>query len=90
MLGTSTISVQGVDRLHGAKHRIIADRIEAGTYLIAGAITGGKLLLTDCITAHLTALVEKLRQAGVEIVEKDSYTIQVSASGRPEFCGHYH
>ena len=80
--GTSTINVRGVDRLHGAKHRIIADRIEAGTYLIAGAITGGKLLLTDCITAHQTALINKLRQAGVEIIEKDPSAIQVRSTGR--------
>jgi UDP-N-acetylglucosamine 1-carboxyvinyltransferase len=67
--GTSTIRVHGVGRLGGADHSIIADRIEAGTYLIAGAITGGELELVNCGGAHLTALIAKLRQAGAEIVE---------------------
>ena len=47
--GTSTIRVRGVDKLHGAKHRIIPDRIEAATFIIAGALTGGDLLVTDCV-----------------------------------------
>ena len=46
--GTSTIRIQGVERLGGAEHTIIADRIEAGTFLVAGAITGGDLLVTEC------------------------------------------
>ncbi len=53
--GTSTIRVQGVDKLHGATHTIIPDRIEAGTFLVAGAITGGDLLLTNCEPHHLVA-----------------------------------
>jgi len=65
--GTSTIRIQGVSELHGATHTIIPDRIEAGTFLIAGAITGGELLLTDCEPAHLGAVIEKLRECGVEI-----------------------
>jgi len=67
--GTSTIRIQGVERLGGAEHSIIADRIEAGTYLIAAAITGGELRLIGANAGHLAALVAKLRQAGVEIVE---------------------
>src|ERR1022692_4963208 len=55
--GTSTIRIQGVERLHGAEHTIIPDRIEAGTFLIAGAITGGDLSVTDCNPDHLGALV---------------------------------
>ena len=54
--GTSTIRVQGVAKLHGAEHEIIADRIEAGTYMIAGAITGGEILVTGCVPEHLGAL----------------------------------
>jgi len=69
--GTSTIRVQGVEQLGGAEHSIIADRIEAGTYLIAAAITGGELRLIGANAGHLAALVAKLRQAGVEIVEFD-------------------
>ena len=51
--GTSTIRVQGVTKLHGAKHRIIPDRIEAGTFIIAGAITGGDLNVAGCDPPHL-------------------------------------
>jgi UDP-N-acetylglucosamine 1-carboxyvinyltransferase len=65
--GTSTIHVQGVDKLHGAEHTIIADRIEAGTFLIAGAMTRGDLVIADCVPEHLGALVSKMRQAGAEI-----------------------
>ena len=63
--GTSTIRVRGVDRLHGAKHRIIPDRIEAATFIIAGALTGGDLLVTNLVPAHQTALLAKLEQVGV-------------------------
>jgi UDP-N-acetylglucosamine 1-carboxyvinyltransferase len=70
--GTSTIRVQGVERLHGAEHTIIADRIEAGTFLIAGAMTRGDLTIADCVPEHLDALVSKMRQAGAEISEASS------------------
>jgi len=75
--GTSTIRINGVDRLHGAEHTIIADRIEAGTYVLAGAITGGELLVTGCRSDHLAALIAKLRQAGGEIVESGDGSIRV-------------
>jgi len=65
--GTSTIRVQGVSKLHGARHRINPDRIEAGTFLIAGAITGGDLRVAHCNPAHLTALIGKLQPMGVRI-----------------------
>jgi UDP-N-acetylglucosamine 1-carboxyvinyltransferase len=65
--GTPTIRVEGVRRLHGAAHRIIPDRIEAGTFLVAGAITGGDLLLTNCESKHLGRVIEKLRECGVDI-----------------------
>jgi UDP-N-acetylglucosamine 1-carboxyvinyltransferase len=65
--GTPIIRVQGVETLHGATHSVIPDRIEAGTFLIAGAITGGELLLTNCEPQHLSALVNKLKECGVEI-----------------------
>ena len=64
--GTSTIRVQGVQRLHDAKHRIHPDRIEAGTFLIAGAITDGDLTLAGCNPNHLSAVIEKLRGCGVK------------------------
>jgi UDP-N-acetylglucosamine 1-carboxyvinyltransferase len=65
--GTPTITIEGVRELKGTTHRIIADRIEAGTFLIAGAITRGELELTDCNTIHLSSVIEKLREAGVNI-----------------------
>jgi UDP-N-acetylglucosamine 1-carboxyvinyltransferase len=65
--GTPTIRVQGVAKLHGARHRINPDRIEAGTFLIAGAITGGDLNVDSCEPAHLSALIHKLEQCGVRI-----------------------
>jgi UDP-N-acetylglucosamine 1-carboxyvinyltransferase len=75
--GTPTIRVHGVDRLHGATHKIIPDRIEAGTFLVAGAITGGDLVLTYCEPAHLGALIDKLRECGVEIKCEGNHTVRV-------------
>src|SRR6201994_4828445 len=65
--GTGTIRIQGVAKLHGARHRINPDRIEAGTFLIAGAITGGDLNVDCCEPKHLGALISKLEQCGVRI-----------------------
>src|SRR5271154_6447171 len=65
--GTPTIRVTGVEKLHGATHSVIPDRIEAGTFLVSGAITGGELLLTNCEPGHLKSVIEKLRACGVEI-----------------------
>ena len=62
--GTSTISVQGVTSLHGARYRINPDRIEAGTFLIAGAITGGDLVVSNCNPAHLGAVIANLAAGG--------------------------
>src|SRR5712692_8837393 len=64
--GTSTIRVKGVSKLHGAKHRIIPDRIEAGTFIIAGALTGGDLNVVGCEPRHFLALLQKLEEAGVK------------------------
>ena len=68
--GTSTIRVKGVSKLHGAKHRIIPDRIEAGTFIIAGALTGGDLNVAGCDPRHFMALLQKLGEVGV----KTAYT----------------
>jgi UDP-N-acetylglucosamine 1-carboxyvinyltransferase len=64
--GTSTIRIKGVSKLKGARHRIIPDRIEAGTFLIAGALTGGDLNIAGCDPAHLDAILSKLKEAGVK------------------------
>ena len=79
--GSSEIRIRGVERLHGASHKIIPDRIEAGTFVIAGAMTGGDLTVTGCTPAHLGALTTKLQQAGVEISEPDATSLHVH-SGR--------
>src|ERR1035438_4667606 len=68
--GTSTIRVKGVAKLHGARHRINPDRIEAGTFIIAGAITGGDLNVDCCNPAHLSAILQKLAETGVKTVVK--------------------
>ncbi len=65
--GTSIIEVEGVTALHGCEHTVIADRIETGTYLVAGAITGGDVTVTHCDPNHLTAFIDKLREAGVQV-----------------------
>jgi UDP-N-acetylglucosamine 1-carboxyvinyltransferase len=64
--GTPTIHVKGVTKLKGAKHRIIPDRIEAGTFLIAGALTGGDLNISACDPAHLDTILTKLKESGVK------------------------
>jgi UDP-N-acetylglucosamine 1-carboxyvinyltransferase len=78
--GTSIIRIRGVERLHGAEHAIIPDRIEAGTFLIAGAITGGDLRVTNCIPEHVLALTMKLRQAGIQVTE-EGCSLRVSGTG---------
>src|SRR5215831_7365161 len=65
--GTPTITIEGVRELHGTSHRIIPDRIEAGTFLVAGAMTHGELELIDSNPGHLTGVIEKLRETGVNI-----------------------
>jgi UDP-N-acetylglucosamine 1-carboxyvinyltransferase len=69
--GTDTIVIRGVDRLHATTHRVIADRIELGTYMIAPAIAGGSVELIGGSRAIVAALADKLEEAGVEIVETD-------------------
>ena len=82
--GTSTIRVQGVDELHGAEHAIIADRIEAGTFLLAAAITHGDVLVTGCVPEHLTALLVKMQRAGAEITQESTTSLRVRCEKRPK------
>jgi len=77
--GTSVITIDGVDELSPARHRIVADRIEAGTLLIAGAITGGCVTVDQCVPAHLQALVDKMRDCGFSL-KSDDKSITVDAT----------
>jgi UDP-N-acetylglucosamine 1-carboxyvinyltransferase len=74
---TATLRIQGVPSLRGAEHTVIPDRIEAGTFLVAGAITNGDVTLTNCEPRHLGAVISKLRQAGAQIDEVGSYCLRV-------------
>jgi UDP-N-acetylglucosamine 1-carboxyvinyltransferase len=75
--GTSTLRIRGVTELHGTEHSVIPDRIEAGTFLVAGAITGGDLTVNNCAPEHLGAVIAKLREAGATIEIVDKTTLRV-------------
>src|SRR5215831_6406857 len=79
--GTETIEIEGVDRLHGASHAVVPDRIEAGTYALAGALTRGDVRIRACRPEHLQALIERLRAAGV-VVDAESDGLRVRAPSR--------
>lgn len=68
--GTATLKIEGVDKLYGAEHSIIPDRIEAGTFMTAAAITGGNVLVQGAVPEHLTSLIAKMEEMGVEIIEE--------------------
>jgi UDP-N-acetylglucosamine 1-carboxyvinyltransferase len=80
--GTSTLRIRGVASLCGAEHTVIPDRIEAGTFLVAGAITNGDVTLTDCEPQHLGAIIAKLRDAGTCIEETGDGELRVLGLGR--------
>jgi len=82
--GTSTIQVEGVSKLHGTEHTIIADRIEAGTFLIAAAMTRGDLVISGCVPEHLDALASKMRQAGAEVSTLRPDAVRVRVKRRLE------
>ena len=79
--GSSRIHIQGVEKLNGCEHDVVADRIEAGTFLCAVAATGGDVILKNASGDHLDAIIEKLRDAGV-VIEVGSDFVRVKASGR--------
>ncbi len=75
--GSDVIRIRGVDRLHGATHRVMPDRIETGTYLCAAAVTGGAVRLTGTSTSYLDAVVDKLMDTGCDIVpERDAIRLK--------------
>ncbi|MBC7899138.1 MAG: UDP-N-acetylglucosamine 1-carboxyvinyltransferase [Saprospiraceae bacterium] len=75
--GTSIIRIDGVEALGGAEHTIIPDRIETGTFIVAAAITGGELEIKSCDPGHIKAVIDKLREVGVEIEELNQNTLLV-------------
>ncbi|MHB1374030.1 MAG: UDP-N-acetylglucosamine 1-carboxyvinyltransferase [Thauera sp.] len=79
--GSDVIRIRGVERLHGATHRIMPDRIETGTYLCAAAVTGGSVRLTGTSSCYLDAVIDKLMDAGCEVVS-DRDAIRLSAPAR--------
>ncbi len=79
--GTDNIVIEGVTRLHGAAHRIIPDRIETGTYLVAGAVTSGRVRLRDTDPRYLDAVIEKLRETGATVTHGDNW-IELDMKGR--------
>lgn len=79
--GTGTIRIEGVEQLSGAPHVVIPDRIEAGTYMIAAAITRSNLFVENAIAHHLHPLIAKLKEIGVEVIESEE-GIQVNAEGK--------
>ncbi|MGQ0762822.1 MAG: UDP-N-acetylglucosamine 1-carboxyvinyltransferase [Acidobacteriota bacterium] len=77
--GTPKIEIEGVERVSGAQHTIIPDRIETGTFIVAGAITKGDLEIRDCNPEHCNRIIGKLRDVGVEIEEVNQSTLRVTA-----------
>jgi UDP-N-acetylglucosamine 1-carboxyvinyltransferase len=84
--GTDTVTIEGVKFLGGAEHTIIPDRIETGTFIAAAAITGGALDILNCCPAHLGAVIDKFREAGVEVTQPNAYSLTVSGGRRPHAC----
>lgn len=83
-LGTHTIEIEGVEKLHGVSHRVIPDPNEAGTFIIAGAITPGKVKITNAITNHLDLFLDKLEEMGLNLVkEKNAITVDYSEKLMP-------
>ena len=80
--GGATIEIEGVENLRGAEHTIIPDRIETGTFIVAAAITRGELEITNCAPLHLRAVIEKLRETGIEIEELNQSSLLVKCCPR--------
>ncbi|SET18566.1 UDP-N-acetylglucosamine 1-carboxyvinyltransferase [Anaerobranca gottschalkii] len=81
--GTNVIKITGVKELTSNRYTVIPDRIEAGTYMVAAVITGGDVLITNCIYDHLKPVIAKLQECGAEIIE-DENTIRVKGNNRPK------
>ena len=82
--GTETITIEGVKALHGCHHRVIADRVEAATYLIAAAATGGRIKMRDVVPAHMEVVLSKLREAGAELEVGSDWVLLDMKGRRPK------
>ncbi|WP_066925736.1 UDP-N-acetylglucosamine 1-carboxyvinyltransferase [Murdochiella massiliensis] len=80
--GTSTITIEGVEKLHGARHIIIPDRIEASTFIVAAAMTGGTVEVQNVLSDHIRPILAKIQEVGVRIEETDDDSILVQSTGR--------
>ena len=80
--GSSTIRIEGVEKLGGVEHTIIPDRIETGTFIAAAAITGGELDIANCFPGHLSAAIDKFRETGVKIDQPNAFSLHVSTNGK--------
>ena len=81
-VGTSTILVEGVEKLHGTRHTIIPDRIEASTFIVAAAMTGGTVEIRNVLSDHIRPILAKVQEVGVTIQDNDDDTILVQSNGR--------
>jgi UDP-N-acetylglucosamine 1-carboxyvinyltransferase len=82
--GSPIIKIEGVNKLLGAEHCVIPDRIEAGTFMIAAAITRGDILIKNCVPEHLGAVIDVLRQSGVSVkIEDSQIRVRMTHRGRP-------
>ncbi len=82
--GSDTITIEGVEKLHGARYRVLPDRIETGTYLVAAAITGGRIKVKDTQPSLLDAVIDKLREAGAEVDTGDDWIALDMKGQRPK------
>ncbi|NCC86717.1 MAG: UDP-N-acetylglucosamine 1-carboxyvinyltransferase [Clostridia bacterium] len=83
--GTDVIKIRGVSSLHGCDYSIIPDQIEAGTYMVAAAVTGGDVVVKNVIPKHLESITAKLVECGIEVIENDD-SVRVISRGRPTRC----
>lgn len=81
--GTSTIKIKGVEKLGGGSHQIIPDRIEAGTFMVAAAITGGDVIVDNVISSHIKPVIAKLKEVGVEVIENGD-SVRVIGTNNPK------
>ena len=83
--GTDVIKIRGVSSLHGCDYSIIPDQIEAGTYMVAAAVTGGDVVVKNVIPKHLESITAKLEECGIQVIENDD-SVRVISRGRPTRC----